>query len=107
MLSLKTTTGIVKMILKDNPDTRNSDNLLYYHVLKHVGNRHGIDIEKMSVPTFLLKMKDYGLPPFESVRRARQKIQAAHPELAASDEVEAYRSLNEQEYRDYARKVVE
>lgn len=105
MLSLKTTTGIVKMILKDNPDTRNSDNLLYYHVLKHVGNLHGIDIEKMSVPIFLLKMKDYGLPPFESVRRARQKIQASYPELSAKTDVESYRQLNEQEYRDYARKV--
>lgn len=105
MDNLNSITRIVKTILQTYPDTRNSDNLLYYHVLKVVGDKNKVDIETMSIPTFLLKMKDYGLPPFESVRRARQKIQASYPELSAKSDVEAYRQLNEQEYRDYARKV--
>ena len=47
--------------------------------------------------------KELGLPVFESVRRSRQKVQAAHPELAACDEVAAFRDENEQKYRAYAR----
>ena len=104
MDNLNSITRIVKTILQTYPDTRNSDNLLYYHVLKVAGDKNKVDIETMSIPTFLLKMKEYGLPPFESVRRARQKIQAAHPELSAKADVEAYRTLNEQAYREYARK---
>lgn len=104
-LSLKTTTDIVKAILIKNKDCRNNDNLLYYMVLKHVGKQNNIDIESMKMPTFLLRMKDYGFPGFETVRRSRQKLQAAYPELAANDTVSGYRAMKEEEYRDYARKV--
>lgn len=104
-LSLKRTTDIVKKLLIDKPECRNSDNILYYNVLKYVGQKNGVDIEKMSIPTFLLRMKDYGFPGFETVRRSRQKMQADFPELSATDEVEGYRNLKEQEYRNYAREV--
>lgn len=42
-------------------------------------------------------------PPFESVRRTRQKVQEKYPDLAASEEVEAGRELNETAYREFAR----
>lgn len=106
-LSLKTTTDIVKAILIKHEECRNNDNLLYYHVLKHVGDRNNIDIESMSIPTFLLHIKDYGFPGFETVRRSRQKLQVEYPELSANYTVSVYRKMKEQEYRDYARSVVD
>ena len=103
MLDLKNTTALVKSILEQDKQCRNSDSFLYLKVLTEVGKQKGIDIEKMSIPFFLLNLHGAGLPPFESVRRARQKIQAAHPDLAACERVEGFRMENEAEFRAYAR----
>ena len=102
---LRTTTDLVKEILKKSPESRNSDNVLYYLVLTELGKRNGIDFEHMSVPSLFLHLKEYNFPQFESVRRTRQKIQSLYSELAGTDKVEAIRTLNEQAYKDYARKV--
>lgn len=103
MLDLKNTTALVKSILEQDKQCRSSDSFLYLKVLTTVGKQKGIDIEKMSIPYFLLNLHGAGMPPFESVRRARQKIQAAYPELAACDKVNSFRMENEAEYRAYAR----
>ena len=103
---LKTTTDLVKGILKRCPEARNSDNILYYYVCGLIGKENGIDIERMSMPTFFLNLKRYGFPAFESVRRTRQKIQAEYPELSGNDRVEGQRKLNEEAFRDYARSGV-
>ena len=103
---LKTTTDMVKHILETVPMARNSDNYLYYWVCAMIGKQNGVDIHKMSMPMFLLHLKEYGFPQFESVRRTRQKIQAEYPELAANDRVEGQRMLNEEVFRDYARGIV-
>ncbi len=74
---IKSTHNLVLEILKQSPKARNSDNYLYYAVLASLGKRNGINIEKISVPHFLLHMKDFGVfPCFETVRRTRQKLQA-------------------------------
>lgn len=103
MLDLKNTTALVKSILERDKQCRNSDSFLYLKVLSVVAKRKGINLENMSVPYFLLNLHGAGFPPFESVRRARQKLQAAHPELAACEAVEGFRADNEVEYREYAR----
>lgn len=100
---LNNTKAMVKSVLMTHPQARNSDNYLYYTICKHIGKRHGIDIDKMSIPAFFLHLKDYGFPGFETVRRTRQKIQAEYPELAGDDNVEAQRMLNEEAFREYAR----
>ena len=97
------TNKIVKSILEEEEKARNSDSYLYLQVLYRVGQVKGIDVNAMSVPQFLLHRNQLGFPCFETVRRSRQKIQAEHPELAASDDVEAQRIINERVYRDYAR----
>ena len=101
MLDLKNTTALVKSILEQEKQCRNSDSFLYLKVLSLTAKQKGIDLEKMTVPFFLLNLHGAGLPPFESVRRARQKVQAAHPELAACERVEGFRMENEAEYRAY------
>lgn len=101
MKNIKKTSDIVKEILERNPETRNSDDELYFQVCKK------INPEAMSKPFYMvvLHRKEHSLPPFESVRRARQKLQASYPELCGSDDVEAWRKANEEVVKDYARSV--
>lgn len=102
---LYTTTELVKEILINDVNARNSDNYLNYLVLKKIGEQKGIDIDHMSIMQYLLNLSKWGFPPFETIRRARQKIQAEYPELAASSTVEGYRTINEEKYREYARGI--
>lgn len=97
---LRTTRDIVKRILEINPYTRNSDDYLYLKVCAEIDAR----CVNFSFSTVLLERKKFGYPCFESVRRTRQKIQAAYPELAGCDMIEAQRMINEEVFRDYARK---
>ena len=96
---LNRTNDIVKQLLINDPKTRNSDNHLYCCVVK------SINADALCKPFWevLEYMNDFGLPCFETVRRARQKIQAEHPDLKASDVVESLRSVNEEIYKEYAR----
>ena len=103
MLDLKNTTALVKSILEQDEQCRNSDSFLYLKVLSAVAKQKGIDLEKMTVPFFLTNLHGAGLPPFESVRRSRQKLQQHHPELAANEVVEGFRAENEAEFLAYAR----
>lgn len=106
MYDLKNTTALVKSILENDKQCRNSDSFLYFKVLEIIGKQKGIDINAMSVPYFLLNMSGTAFPPFESVRRTRQKLQEHHPELAASDAVADFRAVNEDGFREYARGTV-
>ena len=103
MIDLKNTTALVKSILEQDKQCRNSDSFLYLKVLSVIGKQKGIDLEKMSVPYFLLNLHGAGFPGFETVRRTRQKLQQHHPELAACERVEDFRTENEAEYRAFAR----
>lgn len=102
MNDLKNVTQVVKEILKTNEKARNSDSFLYLEVLRFYAYKNGTSLNMISVPYFLLHMDDLGYPPFESVRRARQKIQATYPDLAASKKVEEYRTENEKTFKAYA-----
>lgn len=101
MKHIKNTSDIVKHILEEVPGTRNDDDLLYCKVLECVNE----ECVKMPLHVFLKLRKHYKLPPFESVRRSRQKIQAAYPWLRANDTVEGYRAVNEEIVKKYARSV--
>lgn len=101
-MKLKKTSDLVHELLINEPACRNNNNILYWRVLQVIGHKKGIDVAKMSVPTLLFHMKDYDIPPIESVTRARRKIQELYPELRADDAVEAHRMLLEEEYRRYA-----
>lgn len=106
MHELKTTTDIVKEVLRSHEKARNCDDYLYYLVCSLVGKQNGFDIDNMQLSHFLLYRREYNLPAFETVRRTRQKIQQHHPELCGNDVVEGYRTVNEEKFRSYARGVV-
>ena len=103
MSNLKTVTAVVRNILENYKQTRNCDGLLYLKVLEHYSLQKNIELRFLSVPVFLTQIDELGFPPFESVRRTRQKLQATYPHLAASDAVQGFRAEQEKEYREYAR----
>lgn len=95
----------VKTILEANENARNSDNILYLHILRSYGAESGLDIDKMSVPMLFLHCKDMGLPSLESTGRARRKVQEMYPHLRCDDNVQIGRELQEETYRQYAKEV--
>lgn len=100
MSRLKKTSDLVRTVLQEVPETRNNDDVLYAEVCKRVNS----SFMAMSFRQVLLHRKELGFPPFESVRRSRQKIQQHHPELSACSLVEGYRALEEEMYKNYARR---
>ena len=100
---LKSTEALVKELLEKDELTRNSDNYLYLRVLMIAAAHKGIPIWELNIPRFLLGMKSLGFPPFETVRRSRQKLQRKFPELRASEKVADRREANEETYREFAK----
>lgn len=99
---LNTTKALVRSILEKNVQARNSDSYLYLKVIQHYDKEYCTDIGNMPIVDFLNGGCDIPIPPFESVRRSRQKVQAEFPHLAAFGDIELFRSENEQAYRDFA-----
>ena len=101
MKNIRRTSDLVKKILEEEPKARNSFSHLYYMICLKKNPK----VLGMPFAQVIMNLKDLNLPPFESVRRSRQRLQAVYPELAASDEVECCRTELEETYRDYARAV--
>lgn len=104
--NLLNVTALVKSILEQDQRARNSDSFLYLRVLKHIETEQREKLNGVTVFDFLLNLQGKVYPCFESVRRARQKIQREYPELSASEEVQAYRAENEALYHEYARSEI-
>ena len=107
MKNTYTLAQVVKTIMEEDKQARNSDGFLYLRVLEVYAksSEQPISLYKMSVVDFLLHMKEYGFPTFESVRRNRQLIAAKYPHLAASDDIDAWRTVKEEEMLDYVREA--
>lgn len=86
----------VEFILQHYPVARNDDKFLIKMVYSMC---YGIDCRTPFGS--VLDMKD--LPSFESIRRARQKIQEMNPELRGTKEVEDIRLAEQEDYIEYAK----
>ena len=75
----------VVQLLKQFPETRNSDNLLIRRYLQHFCSDAPIDQMDCSV---------------ETITRCRRWIQSKNPELRADEIVSEFRSANEEVYKD-------
>lgn len=106
MTELKHTSDLVKALLSRDEMCRNSDSYLYLKVLTTIAERKGIDLRDVTIPNFLINLHGTEFPLFETVRRARQKVQEHYPDLGPSDAVADFRAENELAYRDFARGVV-
>ena len=102
MKSLHKIKDLVISILEKDELTRNSDSYLYLRVIRKIAEMENANIDRMPVSYFLMHMPELPFPPFESVRRARQKAQAECPWLASSERVSEYRAENEREERQFA-----
>lgn len=102
MTDLQSTTELVKDILTENPDSRDSDNFLFYLVCKKLLGDQGMDIETMGFTKLFLSLHGYGLPQFGTVGRVRRKLQQQFPELKCSYNVGVSRSMNEALFEEYA-----
>lgn len=98
-MRVKDVEKVVKRVLTERPETRGDDFLL----LLLVYSEYYAQIPYELFGNVMVHHKEIGLPPFESVRRARQKIQAECEELKAPERVRKARAEKEVEYREYAR----
>ncbi|MBO7733847.1 MAG: hypothetical protein J6S67_14890 [Methanobrevibacter sp.] len=96
---MKKTTKLVKTILRDYPIARDSDYYLYIRVMKELNPKAC----EMKFEEVFTNLKELGLPLYDSVSRARRKLQAEFPELQGSDKVKDFRTEREEEFREYAR----
>ena len=89
-------TPMYEEILKKYPQTRSNDKEL---VLMLFRDYYGIG---WGVP-FAYVMRSKRLPSFESVRRARQRIQEYYPDFRAEEPVESIRIAEQEDYISYSR----
>ncbi len=101
MKQLKTIEDRVRLVLKTSEEARNNDMFLYLKVCDACINGIGV----LPLATVMTGYREFGLPPFESVRRTRQKLQATYPELAGSLRTQRQRAKQEQVYRQYIKEV--
>lgn len=79
MMKQKTVENCVLEILEECPRTRYDDMILFYEYYERYG-----EIPAGNFPLYDLayNYKGYGLPCFETIRRARQRVQSLFPYLS-------------------------
>lgn len=96
-------TKLVKYILEEDSNARNSDNHLYFRIIEYIGQQIGVNMDEVPVTVFFQNIKDFHCPGFETVRRTRQKIQRDFPELGGSPKIQGFRMEREEAFREFAR----
>lgn len=92
--------SIVRKILENEPQARKDDMMLFYLYC----TKYGILNEKAFVKLFKDKVfrKKYNISVFETVSRARRKIQAENESLRPDEKVQKIREEQEGKYFNYA-----
>ena len=90
---------IVYQVLKEVPEARKDDFVL----VTEVYNKIQPLINNVSFNRVMLAHKELGLPYFESISRARRRLQSIFEELRPSKEVQEARLEEQLIYREYAR----
>lgn len=98
MKDIRKVQDVVEDVLETEPYTRNSDTYLYAEVCKKINP----DIAYMGFLYVFNNRADLGIPKMETVRRARQKLQAERDDLKASDSVTDSRYENWKTVKEYA-----
>jgi len=90
---------LVKQALEKNKSAREDDHLLYIEVVYIINPA----LVNVNFAMNFRNARSLGLPPFESVSRARRKLQEKYPELRATKKVENARQEKQIEFEDYAK----
>lgn len=88
----------VKEVLTEIPETRDDD----FKLIAEVYYKLNFNIAGTSFALMMLGHNEYGLPPFESITRARRKLQATYEELRATKNVREERTNMQADYIRYA-----
>ena len=88
----------VEHVLYAYPETRDNDAVLYECICSQY---YGLNTDTISLHDYLIQRNELGYPKWESVTRARRKVQEANPDLRAAT-YEA-RHAKQEQYRAYAR----
>ena len=88
---------VVEKLLEEKPYTRDSDDLLYFEVIREIC--HTTDLSAYEV---FVTGSDWGLPAYETVRRTRQYVQAKREDLKGV-RTRQIRKEREQIFKAYAR----
>lgn len=99
MSRVREVTPKVIEMLKEHPATRSNDRLLIREIYTRC---YGVN---PYAPFGEVVMRN-DLPSFESIRRARQKVQEYCEDLRAAEPVESIRIAEQEEYLEYAREGV-
>ena len=98
--------NLVQQYLEQVPATRSDDFKLYFLVAADIYGDNGFnptpgetDFMNLPIYDFVMNHNQYGLPAFESVSRARRKIQSEHRELC-DEKTKEYRAKREEEFRE-------
>lgn len=97
MARLRQLTSIVLRVLDKHEDARKDDFVLMSYVLDELGVPSNFDMR-----TMLHNHVIFGLPSFESITRARRKVQELYPEYKDAKAVEI-RAAEQKEYEEFAR----
>lgn len=89
----------VEAILLNDPFTRADDMLLYLEYLRSIGAAGDL-AAVLSDRKYRIA---YGIAPYESVSRARRKLQEKYEDLRPNKAFIKLRRENEKEFRKYAR----
>ncbi len=86
----KTVDSKVLEVLRENPETRYNDMLL---ILRYYNRFSEYPVGSFSLDDIVHNYKAYGLPCFESIRRARQRVQSLFPELSRNQQMDTDRNI--------------
>lgn len=87
MKQQKTVESRVLEILKECPMSRYDDMLLILHYYNQYGY---IPAGNLSLEDIVFNYRAYGLPCFETIRRARQRVQSLFPEYSRNPQKEEH-----------------
>lgn len=99
LTAIKNTEEKVAEILLLHPDSRESDLTLYARYIE----RYHAEVKSFPLAFALLDAKELKLPNYETLSRARRKIQAMIPQLRGTKQTRRRRRNSEKIFRDYAR----
>lgn len=95
---------LVKGILENDPETRDDDNLLWAQAIREAAFINGCAyVLDWSIGSLMLNVRTLHLPTFETVSRARRKLQSKHPELRGTEKVTKARGEREKVFEEYAK----
>lgn len=84
--------NVVEAVLKAHPETRDDDMKLYVWIISEICP----EVMKQPFAKVLWYHNNHGLPSYESVTRARRKLQEKNPELRGKKYEK--RMMNQDEY---------